>query len=77
LCHGCHLILSSPRVSATVTAAMWQRDGSMDAPVNKLMVRSQSACSFQGPGIAGSRRGPDKLAAFSWLFHDREGFCTL
>ncbi|HEU5390191.1 MAG TPA: hypothetical protein VFV73_30260, partial [Streptosporangiaceae bacterium] len=29
-----------------------------DAPVNNLMVRSQLACSFQNPGIAGSRRWP-------------------
>jgi len=38
-----------------VTTSMWQRGGCKGAPVNNLMVRSQLACSFQGPGIAGSR----------------------
>src|ERR1051326_4663881 len=28
------------------------------APINNLMVRSQSACSLQGPEIPGCRRGP-------------------
>ena len=37
-----------------VTTSMWQQGG-WGAPVNNLMVRSQSACSFHGPGIAGSR----------------------
>jgi len=37
-----------------VTTSMWQQGG-WGAPVNNLMVRSQLACSFQGPGIAGSR----------------------
>jgi hypothetical protein len=41
--------------AALVTTSMWQRGGCKDAPVNNLMVRSQLACSFQGPGIAGSR----------------------
>jgi hypothetical protein len=44
---------------------MWQRRCCKDAPVNNLMVRSQSACSFQGPGTSGSRPGP-----MGWLrFH--------
>ena len=30
-----------------VTTSMWQRGGGRDAPVNNLMVRSQSACSFR------------------------------
>jgi len=38
-----------------VTTSMWQRGGCKDAPVNNLMVRSQSACSFQGPGISDPR----------------------
>ena len=37
---------------------MFRRNQPKDAPVNNLMVRSQLACSFQGPGIAGSRRWP-------------------
>ena len=40
-----------------VTTSMWQRGG-WDAPVNNLMVRSQSACSFRAlefPIPAGGR----------------------
>ena len=42
-------------VATAVTGTMWQCAGPEDAPVNNLMVRSQSACSFQAPGIADSR----------------------
>jgi len=60
-----HLILApsaspappSPRLPPHPATSMWQRRR-WDAPVNNLMVRSQSACSFQGAGIAGSRWGP-------------------
>ena len=37
-----------------VTTSMRQRGG-WDAPVNNLMIRSQLACPFRVPGIAGSR----------------------
>jgi len=56
---------------------MWQRTGNRDAPVNNLMVRSQLAGSFQGPGIADTPLRAGGMAAFSWLFHDREDFYYL
>jgi hypothetical protein len=55
---------------------MWQRTGNRDAPVNNLMVRSQLAGSFQVPGIADTPPRAGGVAAFSWLFHDREDFTT-
>jgi len=47
--------LPAPRRLPHRTTSMWQPRCCKDAPVNNLMVRSQSACSFQGPGISGSR----------------------
>jgi len=55
---------------------MRQRDAPEDAPVNNLMVRSQSASRFRALEFRFPLRA-DALAAFSWLFHDREGFYTL
>ena len=42
---------------------MWHQYGYKDAPVNNLMVRSQLACSFQGPEIFRFPLRADGLAA--------------
>ena len=55
-----------------VTTSMW-----LGAPVNNLMVRSQLACSFQGPGIAGSRRGPMGWPRFHGFSMIAKTFCAL
>jgi hypothetical protein len=57
----------------TPATSMWQRRCRQDAPANNPMVRSQSACPFQGSWNCRFPLRAGALAAFSWLFHDREG----
>jgi len=72
--------LTGPTCPAPAPRTQPRRCGSHVVPRTRrlinLMVRSQSACSFQGPWNSRFPLRADALAAFSWLFHDREGFCT-